>query len=34
MFSIEVVYLTSYAFVIGVSTLTILVARRSERAKG
>jgi len=33
MFSIEVIYFTSYAFVIGVSLLTILVAKRSENAK-
>lgn len=33
MFSIEVVYLTSYAFVISASLVTLFLARRSENAK-
>jgi hypothetical protein len=33
MFSVEVVYLSSYAFVLGSSALTIVMARRSEKNK-
>lgn len=33
MYSIEIVYFTSYAIVISVSLLTILHARRVEKAK-
>ncbi|MBC8267874.1 MAG: hypothetical protein H8E36_03910 [Rhodospirillaceae bacterium] len=33
MFSVEVVYLSSYAVVLGSSALTIIIARRAEKAK-
>lgn len=33
MFSVEVVYLSSYAIVLGTSALTIVMARREEKKK-
>jgi|SaaInlStandDraft_6_1057023.scaffolds.fasta_scaffold15569_4 hypothetical protein len=33
MFSVEVVYLSSYAVVLGSSALTIIIAKRAEKAK-
>jgi hypothetical protein len=33
MFSVEVVYLSSYAVVLGSSTLAIIIAKRAEKAK-